>query len=1103
MTSLAVQQTLRVLIVEDRPFDAELLATTLEGAGYRVTWSRVENESGYLSALDTAPDLILSDYSLPHFSGLRALALLQQRGLDIPFIIVSGTIDDEQAVSVMRAGADDYLLKDRLARLGAAVATVCEKNQLRSAKQRAEERLCESSLQLRAFLDNSPALMFIKDSSGRYLQINQRFAEAFGLDAAQIMGRHDTEIFDAGQAAQFKANDHAVLQAGKPVEFEETARYRDGFHTSIVTKFPLRDGQGKIYGLGGIATDITARKLEEKRFQATFEQAAVGIVHTSLDRRYLAVNQKFCAMVGYSRDELLGKDTADITHPEDRVEDGAHRNRLLAGEIQTYTAEKRYVRKDGSVFSVHRTISLARDSAGQPQYFIRVIEDITERRRSEQAQRDIDEKFRQLANHIPQIFWMTDIEQKSLIYASPAYEQITGRTLAELQSDPRGWIEIIHEHDRERVKNARKTRAASGDYDIEYRLVRTDHSIRWIHDRAFPVRNAKGEAYRIAGIAEDITERKLTQEQLANLAHYDSLTGLPNRVLFNDRLRQAVAQARRNQWILGVLFLDLDRFKLVNDTLGHATGDLLLKQVAARLFQCLRPTDTVGRLSGDEFAVILSELAETQNAGYVAQKILDTLSAPFDLKGSEVFVTASIGITLYPSDSESIDTLIRDADAAMYSAKAAGRNNYQYYTAVMNERALEKLRLETGIRRALERNELLLHYQPKIDISSGRISGLEALLRWQSPEHGLVSPAQFIPLLEETGLIVPVGEWVTRAACAQLQAWRKAGVTAVPVAINLSARQLRQQGYATVLEQALKDFDINPELIRVEITESSLMENPEEAIVVLQSLKALGIRLDADDFGTGYSSLSYLKRFPLDALKIDRSFVRDITSDEDDAVIAQTMVTLAHSLGLKVVAEGVETEAQLAFLGAHQCDEAQGYLFAKPLDIDSCTELLATGLPLRQKQATGTVERAPTILLVDDNARDLELTRLALQRDGHGILSASGSHEAFKLLAINRVGIVISDQNMPEMTGVEFLRQVKLMYPEVVRIMLSGTEDFSTAAAAINEGEVHKFFVKGQDTELLRREIKRKIWRAPDRDTPVLSTAQRHPGRPQRRLTTR
>lgn len=1621
-------RTLRVLLVEDQDADAELLMATLRSYGHGYDWTRVQTEADYRAGLDAGPDIVLSDYHLPRFSGLRALAILRERGLDTPFILVSGAVSETEAAEVLRQGADDVLAKDQLGRLPAIIQVALERRRLRDTLQQNEARL-------QAFLENSPAPTFIKDTAGRYLHANPRFLQAFGLNEEAVLGRTDAEIFGGAQAAEFQGHDRQVLEAGAAMTFEEHALYVDGLHSSLVTKFPLRNSFGAIYALGGIATDITERNAAEQRhratlehapigivhtaldggiidanpatcailgyarsellgrslidithpadretaiqlrqeliaggidstssrekryvrkdgtviwatasvalvrkpdgspdyfiamvqdvsgrraaeqqFRTTFEQATVGIVHTTLDDCYLLANERFCGMLGYSQEEIRGMRTSDVVHPEDKGKDLLQRQQLLSGEINSFSGEKRYRRKDGSLIWVRRTTSLARDiadgkphfvlvveditarrkaedsyratfetapvgimhtgfdrrildvnpkaceilgytreellrmttadiltpeylesdrphylqqmlnnelkvfssqrpyrrkdgslvwtnrsvslvrdSAGEPLYFLRMMEDISERKKVEDAlaqerlllrtvidalperiyvrdlkgriilpnaaylkirgferhedvigksvdelfppdmakryreedqkvidsgepmadretrtytsekgysdhwhltskvplkdatgrvfglvgiNRDIttrklaemrimrlnrffstlsatnaaimrardrdslfravcriavsdgglgsawvrlhepgteelkvvayagvsrhyfndlrvstnpalpegrglasrafrenrvmysndllsdpvlarwherardfgfrslaslpftcngetvgvmglqatepgffddeaisllrqmagdisyaltnlslqaehqatlralqesDEQFRQLAQHVPQVFWITDAEQRRTLYASPNYELITGRPLDELEKDPKSWLTAIHEDDRQRVQHARKQKAPLGTYDIEYRVVHADGSVRWVHDRAFPIHNVHGEVYRIAGIAEDVTEAKLSREQLAQLAHFDSLTGLPNRVLFNDRLRQAVAQAKRNNWIIGILFLDLDRFKLVNDTLGHVTGDLLLKQVAARLTGSLRPSDTVSRLSGDEFAVILPELASPQNAGHVAQKVLRALAAPYDLEGNEVFVTVSIGITLYPSDSSDTETLLRNADAAMYGAKSAGRNNYQYYTEAMNARAAEKLQLETRMRRALERHEFVLHYQPKVDIASGRISGLEALLRWQSSDQGLVPPAQFIPLLEETGLIVPVGEWVAQAACTQIRTWRDAGIRPVPVAINLSARQLRQPGFSEVMRRALAESGIEPQLIQIEITESSLMENPEEAIIILKQLEALGILLAADDFGTGYSSLSYLKRFPLDALKIDRSFVRDITVDADDAVIARTVITLAHSLGLRVVAEGVENEEQLRFLGENRCDEAQGYLFSKPLPAEACAALLGAERPLHRARQAEAADRTPAVLIVDDDSDHLLLSRLLLQKDGHPVLTATTTHDAFELLATHSVSIVISDQNMPEMSGVEFLRRVKLMYPEIVRIMLSGVGDFGTATAAINEGEVHKFFIKGRDEDQLRREIRLRIRQSPDR----------------------
>jgi diguanylate cyclase (GGDEF)-like protein len=444
----------------------------------------------------------------------------------------------------------------------------------------------------------------------------------------------------------------------------------------------------------------------------------------------------------------------------------------------------------------------------------------------------------------------------------------------------------------------------------------------------------------VANILAVAIERKNAEERLAHLAQFDSLTGLPNRHLFHDRLGHAMAQAKRSGHPMAVLFIDLDRFKLVNDTRGHDAGDKLLQEAAARLAQCVRSSDTVGRFGGDEFGAILSELSKPGDASLVAQKIIDAVARPFQLDGHETYVTASVGITLFPADGEEAGALIMNADVAMYRAKEQGRNNYQYFTREMNERALERVRMEAALRRAVERREFLLHYQPKADLKSGAICGLEALLRWRHPERGLVSPAEFIPVLEDTGLIVPVGEWVMEAVCAQIRAWREKGLAVPPVAVNLSARQFQQKDLEATVRRILQTAGVDGSLLEFELTESMLMKDPEAAAHTLQGLKEAGVRLSVDDFGTGYSSLAYLKRFPIDALKIDRAFIRDVTVDPDDAAITLAIISLGHSLKLKVIAEGVETEAQLDFLSAHGCDEMQGFYFARPLPVGDCTQAL-------------------------------------------------------------------------------------------------------------------------------------------------------------------
>jgi diguanylate cyclase (GGDEF)-like protein/PAS domain S-box-containing protein len=428
--------------------------------------------------------------------------------------------------------------------------------------------------------------------------------------------------------------------------------------------------------------------------------------------------------------------------------------------------------------------------------------------------------------------------------------------------------------------------------------------------------------------------RKQAEERIRHLAHYDELTGLANRNMFSQCLSHAIAQARRNGKQLAVLFIDLDRFKNINDTLGHGAGDSVLKEVAERLHGCLRESDTVGRLSGDEFVVLLEEMPKSTHCAEVAQKILTAVARPFAFDTQIFHITASIGISTYPADSEDMHSLLKNADIAMYRAKELGKNNFQFYSAQMNVHNRERLELESSLRRALECNEFVLHYQPKVNIHSGRIIGMEALVRWQHPVKGMIPPMQFIPLAEETGLIVPIGKWVLRTACARNKSWQEQGLPPLRIAVNLSARQFTHENLLQDVLRVLNETGLDATFLELEITESMVMHDPEHAIELMNKLRAIGISISIDDFGTGYSSLSYLKRFPIDSVKIDRSFIRDLPLDGDDAAITQAIIAMAHGLKLKVIAEGTETGEQLSFLRAHGCDEMQGYCFSKPLPED-------------------------------------------------------------------------------------------------------------------------------------------------------------------------
>ncbi|HWA37834.1 MAG TPA: EAL domain-containing protein [Burkholderiales bacterium] len=575
--------------------------------------------------------------------------------------------------------------------------------------------------------------------------------------------------------------------------------------------------------------------------------------------------------------------------------------------------------------------------------------------------------------------------------------------------------------------------------------------------------------HTIVATIRDITERNRTQERLAFLSQFDAVTGLPNRSLFRDRLAQSLMQAERNGWNAAVLLIDLDRFRDVNDTCGVAAGDALLSAVGRRLSGCVRSGDTVARLGSDEFAVVLSKLGKADDASLVARKVIAAFEQPFELGGREAFISASFGIALYPSDGAEADVLLKQADTAMCRAKEEGGNSYRFFLPGMHQRSVERIELEHQLRGALERKEFVLQYQPKADLLSGALCGFEALLRWQHPQRGLVPPGEFIPLLEDTGLIVPVGEWVLRSACEQLALWRAQGLEPGPIAVNLSARQFEQEALDAVVGEILRDTNVEPALLELELTESMLMKNAERAAQTLGNLRRYGVRLSVDDFGTGYSSLAYLRRFPLDALKIDRTFIRDCVGNPEDATIALAIINLAHSLKLKVVAEGVETEAQLSFLRAHGCDQVQGFHFARPMDAADATHALRRELRL---SVAGDDERVPAVLLVDDNSDDLQIFSDVLAADGYRILAAQNAKSALDLMAKHRVALVISDHNMPDMKGVRLLAALRNLYPRTVRAMLTGSDRPDTMPEAVNDAGVHKFLSKHWARGRLQGEVR-------------------------------
>ncbi|WP_198118683.1 bifunctional diguanylate cyclase/phosphodiesterase [Massilia rhizosphaerae] len=590
----------------------------------------------------------------------------------------------------------------------------------------------------------------------------------------------------------------------------------------------------------------------------------------------------------------------------------------------------------------------------------RLIDDVLARKRTEKALQESEQRFRQLVAMSSDWYWEQD-EEFRFTHVTGDFTEKSGIG-TERVLGRRRWDYVPALAETELGRDHIATLEAHEPFrNLEYRVVDDNGEERWFCINGQPIFDETGTFTGYRGTGSDITARKVTEQRVHHVAQHDVLTGLPNRSLLQDRLGQAVAYATRSGHQVWVMLIDLDRFKFVNDSMGHKAGDVLLMTVAARLRSSLRDTDTVARLSGDEFVVILSEHADQPLAPDIVQRVMDSVAQPVMLGTKEFFVTCSIGVAAFPSDGTPAENLIEHADIAMYRAKKLGRNNFQFYTPAMNEESLERVRIESALRNALDRDEFVLHYQPQVDLQTGRIVGMEALIRWKHPELGMVPPSRFIGIAEETGLIVPIGAWVMRAACAQNKAWQDAGLGKLRVAVNLSARQFSAADLVPGIEAVLNDTGLEPSCLELELTESLFMSDVTPAVELLHRMKSLGINLSIDDFGTGYSSFSYLSRFPIDVLKIDRSFVNDITHDANDAAIVASIIALAHNLRLSVIAEGVETAEQLDYLRHQGCDEMQGYYFSKPLPAHEFEQLL------RQRRGLAAPEDEPQTVVAFEN----------------------------------------------------------------------------------------------------------------------------------------
>ena len=860
-------------------------------------------------------------------------------------------------------------------------------NQLEDQK-RIEQALQEATDRVEALIAASPLAIVEFDVNLEVDRWNPAAERMFGWSKYEVLGR-PTPLVPSDLMGEAEAHRARIFSGETFANVETVRRRKDGSLVDVsVSAAAIYNSTGEVAGMVAMFADISGRKRDREalqrssaRLEALVAASPLAIIvqdETGVIKRW---NEAAERIFGWTEQEAIGKRMLAV--PDDKKAEGADfRERIMHGEhfADVETVRRR---KDCSDVPVSFSAAALHDANGRVNGMVLLAADISERKRAERRQ-NIQNAVTVLlaeANSVEEVIpRVIQTLCEGLGWAAGA-RRIVAKDDG-LMRHTEDWglpapeIQLFLRQSATRVDT-------SGENAGLLRKVWAGGQPVWLDNIsqeptfvrgaaavaaglncafAFPIlvsgefygvielfgREARPRDEEVVKIATEISSqigqfiaRKEAESHLTFFANHDTLTGLPNRAMFNQRLTKALARAQRLAAMAAVLFIDLDRFKVINDTLGHDAGDQLLKQLAERLRECLREGDTIGRQGGDEFVVLIEDVADPTQVAGVAQKILDTVAHPYLIGGQEFHVTASIGISIYPEDGHDQQALLKNADIAMYRAKEQGKNNHQFYSAQMNLHSFERLALETSLRRAVERDEFLLHYQPKVDMRSGRITGVEALIRWQHPELGMVPPGQFIALAEETGLIAPIGEWVLRTACAEAQGWIARGMAPVSVAVNLSARQFAREELTANIMRILRETGLDPHLLELEITESTVMHNPDRAAEVMQQLKRMGVRVAIDDFGTGYSSLSYLKRFPISSVKIDRSFVLDLPGDKDDAAITQAVIAMAHSLRLRVIAEGVETSEQYRFLEEHQCDEMQGHYFSKPVDAPTMARVLA------------------------------------------------------------------------------------------------------------------------------------------------------------------
>lgn len=815
---------------------------------------------------------------------------------------------------------------------------VDELNQMRRDLQETIDYLEKSEEKFRALFDQAGGYCMILDPNTPdeipiIIDANEAACLAHGYTKEEFIGRPVSDVEDEDGKQEVKART-AEIMTGEPFYVENEHIRKDGTKFSVAVNAIRIDIGNDTPLILTTEYDITKNKEAEQYLvdserlsRATFDQAAVGIARVSTAGKWLDVNQKLCEIVGYTRDVLLTKTFQDITYKSDLGSDLELFQETLAGKRDAYTIDKRYIKESGEQIWVRLTVSLVRSDNGTPLYFISVIEDINGRKQSEEKLREAAAVFRSTGEGV----MITD-KKGTILDVNEAFTKITGFL-------------------REEVIGQNPQLLNSGRQDNQFyinmwdQLIEHGHWYGEIWNRAkngaiYPeiltinsLKSEDGKVTGYVGVFADISSLKATEDRLSYLAHHDPLTNLPNRLLFRTRLIHSLAVAKRQEYKIGVVFLDLDHFKNINDTLGHSVGDQLLIESAQRMKVHIREGDTIGHISGDEFCLIFEGIKNTQNMAPLIEKLLRVFDDSFVVNDNVMHISASVGVAIYPDNSQDPDELLSFADAAMYEAKEAGRNTYQFYSKAMTEQALEYHLVQSSLKNALERSQFFLVYQPQVDLDTNALVGLEVLIRWQHPEQGMIPPAKFIPIAEQSGFIRELGVWILRTACIQGKVWLDEEREFGRMYVNIAGPQLHDDGFFEQVLECLAETKFPANRLGLEVTEGFVMGASKHAVDTLLKLRDLGIELAIDDFGTGYSSLSYLKSLPINKLKIDQSFIRDIPVDSNDMAIAEAVIAMGKALNMEVIAEGVEKELQAEFLRSKGCKEAQGYLYGKPLTI--------------------------------------------------------------------------------------------------------------------------------------------------------------------------